>query len=312
MTGYAIVLGLLFTGFYLLFFRIRWLELVKQAMQRTRWEMNESARRRLLADRRKLLLLQQENTIWYRLERELYYSGWKRRMPFLTVEVWLLCNGIAMIGTFLLVLFSTGKWLMAGGGMIIFVALEYLFLHICKAGEFCSVNENLLKLLNFLGNYSITVGEVTSVFSQVSKYVEEPVKSVLSECCYEAQTTGDAGMALLVMAEKIQHPKFKELAYNMEVSIRYCADFKALVEGSRHSVREYLRMKEEQKGILREALINIILLLVMSVFSLIAVDGLIDSSIWDVLFGTFPGHVALLVTGVIFLCLVRKLLGLNQ
>lgn len=312
MTGYVIVFCLLFAGFYLLFYRIRWLELLNRAMQRTRWEMNESARRRLLADRRKLLLLQRENTLWYRLERELYYSGWKRRFPFLTVEIWLLLNGIVLAGTFMLVLFVSGKWLMAGGSMLLLVAMEYLLLRICKAAESRAVNENLLKLLNFLGNYSITAGEVTSIFSQISKYVEEPVKSALNECCYEAQTTGDAGMALLVMAEKIHHPKFKELAYNMEVSIRYCADFRALVEGSRRSVREYLRMGEERKGILREALINMLLLLVMSVFALLTVDGLIDQSIWKILFGTIPGHIALLITGVIFFLLLRQLLRLNQ
>ena len=104
MTAYIIVFALLFWGFCLLFYRIRWLELISRAMQRTKWEMNESARRRLLADRRRLLLLQKENNLWYRLERELYYSGWRRRMPFLTVEVWLLMNGIALAGIFLLLL----------------------------------------------------------------------------------------------------------------------------------------------------------------------------------------------------------------
>lgn len=312
MTGYVIVFGLLYAGFYLLFYRIRWLEVINRAMQRTKWEMNESARRRLLADRRKLLLLQRENTLWYRLERELYYSGWKRRFPFLTVEIWLLLNGIAAAGIFLVVLFVSGNWMTAGGSIVLFIALEHLLMRVCKAAESRSVNENLLKLLNFLGNYSVTTGEITGIFNQISKYVEEPVKSALNECCYEAQTTGDAGMALLVMAEKIHHPKFKELAYNMEVSIRYCADFKALVEGSRRSVREYLRMGEERKGILREALINMLLLLVMSVFALLTVDGLIDQSIWDILFGTIPGHIALVVTGVIFFLLFRRLLRLNQ
>lgn len=312
MTAYIIVFALLFGGFCLLFYRIRWLELISRAMQQTKWEMNESARRRLLADRRRLLLLQKENNLWYRLERELYYSGWRRRMPFLTVEVWLLMNGIALAGIFLLLLFWGGKWLLAVGGMLLTGLMEYFLLCICKASESRSVNENLLKLLNFLGNYSITAGELTGILEQVSKYVEEPLKSVLRECCYEARTTGDAGMALLTMAEKIHHPKFKELAYNMEVSIRYCADFKMLVEGSRRSVREYLRMGEERKSILREAVINMLLLLVMSVFALITVDGLISRSMWDILFGTLPGYFALAVTGGIFLLLLRQLLRVNQ
>ena len=136
-----------------------------------------------------------------------------------------------------------------------------MLMKIGKAGEMRSVNENLLEFLNFLGNYSITAGEVTSIFGQVSKYVEEPMKSALEQCSYEAQTTGDAGLALLAMAEKIEHPKFKEVVHNMEVSIRYCADFKILVDTSRRSVREYLRMGEDRKGMLREAVINMLMLL---------------------------------------------------
>lgn len=312
MTEYIFIFGMLFTGFYLLFRRIRWLEIFSAAMKRTEREMSESARRRLLSDRRKLLLLQSDNTIWYRLERELYYCGFKRSMPYLTVELWLVFNVIMLAVAFLLFLFLFGNPLMAVAGTLPFMLAEYLIMRICRARETRSVKENLLKLLNFLGNYSITAGEVTGIFNQISKYMDEPIRSALNECCYEAQTTGDAGMALLVMAEKIEHPKFKELAYNMEVSIRYCADFKALVDGSRRSLREYLRMGEERKGILREAVINMTMLLAMSVFALLTVDGLIEQSIWGILFGTLPGYIALLIVGTIFCLMLRQLLKLSQ
>ena len=138
------------------------------------------------------------------------------------------------------------------------------------------------------------------------------MKSVLDACCYEAQTTGDASMALLTMAEKIEHPKFKELAHNMEVSIRYCADFKVLVDTSRRSVREYLRMGEERKGMLREAIINMVMLLGMSLFALLTVDMLIEQSIWEILLYTIPGRLALAGVGIIFGLLGRQLLRLNQ
>ena len=187
-----------------------------------------------------------------------------------------------------------------------------MLMKIGKAREMRSVNENLLEFLNFLGNYSITAGEVTSIFGQVSKYVEEPMKSALEQCSYEAQTTGDAGLALLAMAEKIEHPKFKEVVHNMEVSIRYCADFKILVDTSRRSVREYLRMGEDRKGMLREAVINMLMLIAMSVFALFAVDGLVDRSVWEVLLFTIPGKVSMGMVAVILILLVRKLLGMNQ
>ena len=239
MVWYGTIFILLSTGFFLFFHRIRWLELVKQILWQTREGVDEAARRRMLSSRRNLLTLQREHSFWYSLEQELHYSGWKRHFLHLNAERWILINIVFSALLFLTTLLLTKRFFWSVVIGIVVLGLEVGGLWVCKIRESRSVNDNLLKFLNFLGNYSITVGEVTAVFNQVSRYVDEPMKSALAECCYEAQTTGDAGQALLSMAEKIEHPKFKELARNMEVSIRYCADFSLLVDGSRRSVREY-------------------------------------------------------------------------
>lgn len=307
MFWYGVILILLFGGFFLLFSRVRLLDMLLRLFRQTREGVDEAARRRLLANRRNLLALQREHSLWYSLEQELHYSGWKRHFPLLTAELWIMGNVVFGSVIFLIGLLLTKKWIwsfvIAGTAL----GIETAVLWICKIREIRSVNENLLKFLNFLGNYSITAGEVTGIFNQVSKYVDEPIKSALAECCYEAQTTGDAGQALLSMAEKIEHPKFKELARNMEVSIRYCADFSMLVDGSRRSVREYLRLGEERKGMLREAVINMLLLLAMSLFALVTVDGLIEASIWEILLHTLPGRVAMLILAVVFCLMARQL-----
>ena len=312
MTHYILIFLLLLVGFGILFQRIRWLKLATSVLQRTREGVELAAGKRLLTRRRQLMDLQQDNTFMLKLEQELCYCGWKRRFPFLTAEVWLMCNVVFAALVFLTVLALGRSYRLAGVALAGAVGGEYLLMKIGKAGEMRSVNENLLEFLNFLGNYSITAGEVTSIFGQVSKYVEEPMKSALEQCSYEAQTTGDAGLALLAMAEKIEHPKFKEVVHNMEVSIRYCADFKILVDTSRRSVREYLRMGEDRKGMLREAVINMLMLIGMSVFALFAVDGLVDRSVWEVLLFTIPGKVSMGMVAVILILLVRKLLGMNQ
>ena len=171
-----------------------------------------------------------------------------------------------------------------------------------KAAEMRAVGENLMKLLDFLGNYSVTSGDVISVFGQVGKYVEEPLQSALEQCCVEAQTTGDVGLALLSMADKIEHPQFKELVRNIEVSSRYSADFSVLVAFSRRSVREYLKNCRERKNLLREAAINMVLLLGMSVFAMVTVNGLLEVSVWTIATGTIPGRIAIgIVIGIALL-----------
>ena len=206
----------------------------------------------------------------------------------------------------------TGRFVIGVLGTGVCCGAEYLILSTMRAGELKSVNDNLLKCLNFLGNYSLTAGEITMVLGQVRKYVEEPLKGALEECAYEAQTTGDSSLALLSLAERIEHPKVKQLARNLEISIRYMADLTTLVDSSRRSAREYLRMEEERKGMLREAGINMALLMAMSLFALLTVDRLIEASVWKTLYGTLPGHIAIgIYAGILFLFL-RKLYGFHR
>lgn len=303
---YGLIFFLLWFGFTLLFSRARWFHLASIFFKRSKEGIDEAARRRLLDNRRQLLTLQKKHSIWHRLEQELNYSGWKRRLPFLTAELWVAGNIVclAFISIFLLMGFGCDYMLM---GVVLFLGAEYLALYICKSHAFRSVNANLIKFLDFLGNYSITAGELTGIFAQISKYVDEPLRSVLEECSYEAKTTGDAGLALLAMAEKVEHPKFKELVHNMEISVRYSADFSLLVQNSRRMVREYLRFDRERKGLMRESLINMVLLLGMSIFTLVIVDGLLETSVWILLWETIPGRIALGVIGLILMLFAIKL-----
>lgn len=298
---HVLIYFLLCLGLGLLFARVRWLETASNLMRRSRQGMDEAARRRLLENRRQLLTLQKNHSLWYRLEQELNYSGLKRRFGFLTAELWVVFNIICIAILSVLLLTLWGWWQMLLG-VFCFWGVEVIFFFLRKARAFRSVNANLIKFLDFLGNYSITAGELTGIFTQISKYVEDPLKTVLEECSYEAQTTGDSGLALLSMAEKIEHPKFKELVRNMEISVRYCADFSLLVKNSRRMMREYLRLSEERRSLLREAVINMAMLLGMSGFALVVVDGLLETSIWMILFETLPGQIAM--GGVVFIMLL--------
>lgn len=312
MIIYAWIFCLIFMGFLLLFGRIRWLETVKILLSKTREGMDQSARLRALEKRHRLQELQRKNTLIYRVEEFLCYCGIRRRFPGYTAEKWIAGNLLGMMLVFCLLQGITGRFTVAALGTGLLCGAEYLILSTLRAGELRSVNDNLLKCLNFLGNYSLTAGEITMVLGQVSKYVEEPLKGALEECAYEAQTTGDSSLALLSLAERIEHPKVKQLARNLEVSIRYMANLTMLVDSSRRSAREYLRMEEERKGMLREAGINMELLMAMSLFALLTVDRLVDISVRDILYGTLPGHIAIgIYVGIIFLFL-RKLYGFHR
>lgn len=312
MVGKGIILFCLFVGFLLFFRRFQWLETIRQLLKQTKNSMDEAARQRMLQNRKTLISLQSEYSLWTAVERQLQYSGLKRRFPSLTAEKWMACNMLGISMGFFLLQIVMPEWWMAFGAVWLLPGIEMVMIMALKAKALRNVDRNLLKFLDFLGNYSITAGEVTSVFNQINRYLEEPLKSALDECYYEAQTTGDSGLALLSMAERIEHPQFKELARNMEISIRYCADFTTLVHNSRRSVREYLRMCGERKGMLREAAISMLLLLALSGFILLTVDKLIEISIWYILLFTLPGRIAVGILLGICLLFARQIYSINR
>lgn len=290
--------GLLWMGFFFLFLRFGRLKSLKKLLQKTKNGVEEAARKRVLSSRSHLVRLQEEESLWFSLERQLCYSGFKRRLPFLCAETFVLFTVMAVAGAFLMAAIPFGFW---WGILAVLALLASLCMVIAlgKAREMHSVNENLMKFLDFLGNYSVTAGNVISVFEQISKYMDEPIKGALEHCCVEAQTTGDVGMALLSMADQVEHPQFKELVRNIEISGRYSADFSVLVQFCRRSMREYLKNGRERKSLLREAGINLLLLLGMSVFALVTVNGLLEVSIWTILVSTWPGKIALGIVGAI-------------
>ena len=273
-----VVFGFLFIGFYLLFGELRTLEYLSGWLKRTRSGINEAARQRSLADRQRLLSLQEKHSGWHACEKLLRYSGLRRHYPKLTAEWWIMGNMICMAGVFVMAA-AAGNVSLATVLTLLLLGTERVFLEILRRRNYRRTEENLSKLLDFLANYSIASGEITGIFEQISRYMEEPLGSVLDACSYEAATTGDVPMALLTMGEQLEHPKFKELARSMEISVRYCADFSALVDSSRRSLREYLRMAQQRRTMLQEAMISLALLMAMSAVVLLTV-GRLTGAAW--------------------------------
>lgn len=290
-----------FAFFILLFYWMRKERFLNSMFYLAQDSLEHAAKRRKREQRSSLLTQNRRKGFLYRLEKVLIYSGVGVRFPSFTPEiaitVGLILGSLLYFGG----LFLGVTWWLCG----ILVALVYvgivMVLNILMLRNYNRTDEELLKFLDFLGNYSITSGEITSVLKQISGYLKEPLKTVLEEGYVEAQTCGNTGMALLEMAEKIQHPKFKEIIYNMEVTLRYSADFTTLVGQSRRAVRENMKLRRERKSMAKEAWINILILGGMTMVILKAVEVLIGVPIVQIIFETWVGRFCLAGIAVILL-----------
>ena len=283
---------LLFAAFAGLFFHIGLDDRIERGIKKAKKNMDEHDRRFRSEKRKNLGGDSGRESLLLKIERQLEYSGLGRRFPRLTITGFILAEILLAVITFIL-----GSVI---GGMIagllaafLMATVQYVIVSVMKAQRFASVNEELPKLLDFLGNYSLTSGDITSVFSQISRYLKEPLRSVMEECEAESKVSGDSRTAIISMAEKIEHPQFKQLARNLEVASRYSADLWSVVSDSRKSLREYLSQNRDRKNLLRESGINMLLLLIMSVVVLAIVNMLIEGGIFGILFHSLPGYISL-------------------
>lgn len=303
---------LLALAFSLLFIWLKRDGIIRNVLRRTYDTIDAAARKRVYENRRKVMLLNHHRGTLQWLEQRLIYSGLVRRFPFLTPEMWILGNMAVSFVTYFGVILFTHSFLWGVLGIALLQLTGVLIISMLMGQNYRLVNDNLLKFLDFLGNYSITAGEVTGIFNQISKYIDEPLKSALAECYYEAQTSGDTSLALMAMAEKIEHPKFKELVRNIEISTRFSADFTVLVSYSRRAVREHLRTRQERKALVNEGFINMMILAGLSLVILLSVEKLINVSIWEILFHTSIGKVCSGAILIIFCMLYRQIRRLDR
>ena len=276
----------------------------------TRRNMDRREKEALLEKRKLLQEQQKKKSLWTALDRQIDYSGLRRRLPGLGATGLFALN-LVLAAALFGILTALAGFLPGLAGVAGMVLLEGFGFLLARQKNLRSVNEDLMKFLDFLGNYNITGGELGSILGQISRYLNQPLRGALEECEAESRLTGDVGMAVLSMGEKIEHPQFKQLARNLELTSRYSTDFAPLVMDSRRSMREYLRQNQDRKGMLREAAINMLLLLIMSAVVLVVVAGLVGSDVPSLL-ATLPGRIALGVVCGILLLFGRQAMLMNR
>ena len=167
--------------------------------------------------------------------------------------------------------------------------------------NFKTIDKSLLEFLNQLGNFSAIQGEITNVLHQTAQYTPPILAEALEGCYIEAQTTGNVSVALMGLADQFEHEKFKEIIINLEVCSRYTANLKVIVDSLRRNLMDAKRASQERRAIADSAIIEMVILSVMLLIVLLVVDTMVKASIWDILFHSLVGYIALGVAGICYL-----------
>ena len=296
----ASVFTLLLAGFYGLMEGFRTTENIKKTAGLLSRRLDEKGRENALRKREAIRMRADRDGIWSRIDKALVYSGIVRFLPGLTTEKFIALMSLACA----LIFISSGIAMGVIAGAVsaaVFLFFVYALIKLLEIRNLRKTGEDLPRLLDLLGSYAASGAVYSNIFGQISIYMNEPLRTVFDECGAEGRLSGDISLALLTMADKIEHPQFKQLIRNMEITSRYSEDIAGLVSDTRRSLRDYLKESSDRKAMLRESAINMVLLMVMSYVVIAISASLAETQISTVVLGSIPGRVTLGVLGTVFM-----------
>ena len=287
----AVLALLVFLVFFLLLGLIR----KERLIQKTAGRLSDQLQAHSMERQKQLKRIQYQDrrTGILKLEGMLYSSGLQKAVPFMSAELLIL---------FMLLLAGTGyamaSFLKTGLlfkvlALLLGPALILLVLHVKALLNYNRIEKNLIAFLNLLDNFSTTEGEITAILYKVSRFLEPPLSTILQECYFQTQITGDTSRALFELQEKASHPKFKEIIRNLEVCSRYDADYASVVSSNRKNIQDYMAYRKKRRSIINVAKTELFLLVLMAVFLLGLINVLLQTNVWEIAFRTAAGRAIL-------------------
>lgn len=295
----------LFSGIFFFFWYLQRTKIIEKSLTAARGSIKETTARRQVEAHANLLIRDKKNKT--RLEKiienpeKLYtYSRIGKIVRGLSFEAWAVLVVLTTAGAYLgtLIVTNTMTGLLAAVGYFLIIKIAEMIL---AKRNFKTIDKSLLEFLNQLGNFSAIQGEITNVLHQTAQYTPPILAEALEGCYIEAQTTGNVSAALMGLADQFEHEKFKEIIINLEVCSRYTANLKVIVDSLRRNLMDAKRASQERRAIADSAIIEMVILSVMLLIVLLVVDTMVKASIWDILFHSLVGYIALGVAGICYL-----------
>lgn len=295
-------------AFTLLFYYLRKSRIITNTMQNT---YNELTKKNLLLSKNDKKLLKRDG-LWTKWLNLYTYSRIDKIFTFLTPELWL--AAVIVFGSFIFLislLFIKDLFLNVLLGFIA-SGLLFFFEMMLSFNNYQKVDKDLIQFLNMLGSYSLSTQEVTSVFRRVARFVDDPLKTVMIECYEEARTSGKPDEALRNMANKIEHPQFKEIIKNLEIAMKYSGDFTTVVKSNRQIIQNYMAAKQEKKNLASESMLNMFIMAIALFVSVYFMGILLNMNIFKELFEGFIGRIVMLVEALCFIFMFWKVYTVNK
>ncbi len=228
-----------------------------------------------------------------KLDKTITYSNIRKYVPFLNTGIFIF--SLVIFSSLALILGTVLSDLSIGVALALAIILIYISIILFLSNKnYKQVEKNIVSFMNLVENYSKTNNDLIAILGKVYPYLEEPLRSNILEAYQLGRRTGNTDLALERLQNSVQHKYFREIIRNLTICSHYEANYEEIIEDSRSQLMEYLAGKEERAAMVRNARIELIILVATSAVVMYLMGSFIGQNVIAALRGTFIGEVILI------------------
>lgn len=254
----------------------------------------------------------EKKNFFYRMDEILINTGLKAKMPFLTVELVLLLAAIGFLGLLILTTELFHSLLIAVVLCVTTAIGIKLVAELYLRHRQQKIENSILSFANLLENYSRTSDDIVSIFHKISVYLEEPLKSAVEKCYMEAYTTGDFSTACNHLDVSVGNRYFSDMLANIEICSRHRANYEEVIHGNKEIIRRYLAERDVQKEIIRQARLELGLMLLISGWTISILLEMLSEKTIQFLSGSMTGTIGTAIIAFVALHAVYTMISIGR
>ena len=296
-------------GVCMSFVYIRDKSLVKKSLFTMRERINASGEVRKIIERHVYQMYgrRERKGLLNHIDDNLRYSGIQLKHSWLTTELYLVMSTVILTAVFLLVSVIGGS--MAYGMVCVsaLVLAAELYFNSQRRGRYNRIEEELLPFLNSIDAYAGATDDLISIFEKSVPVLNGPLKAAVYSAVLQSKQTGNCSEVLRNLENNIEHPFFKKLVRNLEMSSRHSANYKDIITECRFQLDEATSNAKKLEKIYKDGKLDIILVIICGMACVVlALMGILDYAVKDFfiqMWGTVPGKI------IIMLCAASLLIS---
>ena len=267
---------------FMVFAAIRYMagrRLIKSSLITIYEKLNSAGEKRRLSEKQIMQMYGTANKkgLINHMDENLRYSGIQTKHPILTTELYLVISVIVITMSIVLVFLIGGSLIYGALAACVTVLAMELYFNSCRQRRYEQVEEELVPFINSIDAYAGATDDIMSILEKSIPVITGPLKDAVFFAVTQSKSSGNSPEVLRQLEDSIEHPFFKKLVRNLELSSRHSANYKDIITECRSQLDEATRNARMLEEIYRNGRHDIIVLIICGVLCVVmALIGILD------------------------------------